>query len=111
MKSLFTSAMRPPKALHDSGTIRDHDLSDTQLSRQETAKHGPGAAERHQGEIARVDAKAGDELVGLDEHFGDGDLKDGFRGASQIHSQFRGLASHGGLGSGKVDGDGAVGQR
>ena len=88
-KSFFTSAIRPPRA-RPRRADGDHHLSHAEFSRQQTAEHRPGAAERHQGEVARIDAKAADELVDLDEHVRRRRPERWpARFASQIHSQFR----------------------
>ena len=75
-----------------AGTRRDQHALHAELARQEAAQHRAGAAERQQGEVARVDAVARDELVDLDEHAGDGDADDRLRGLLEPEAELR-LAS------------------
>ena len=87
---------------------RDQHLVHAELARQEAAQHRAGAAERQQGEVARVDALARGELADLAIHAGDRHLDDGFGGLFEPAPELGRDRADGGARLLDVDGDRVV---
>ena len=68
---------------------RHHHLGDVQLARDRDHVQRPGAARRHQREVARIVALRHRHFAHRQRHLGDRDLDDRLRGRHRVHLQRR----------------------